>query len=497
LSQYGEDSRLLRWLQELPESVVQKHRNLLFAYMRLANFALPQSNMERFLSYIKKSITSKSVAQQTKDERDVLNEIKQIRKIWSEGHTFLPPTLQNNKNTNKWGLFNQLYLLRPAYRQYLRFPEAPIKKLMLDSQEQENLYINLMAGGVLAKRYLFDGQLCQSEKICRQILDYSINQRGKLPETSSIALEVLSLINLERNQIDLAQKYLDQAIEVDPNPLSSNMPIQCLILRTKIQLALNMNAEAMETIKKAQELNFERPGGLLTIEDLQAYEAFVAIRIGNISLAEKLLSNLHEINEHHLLRQVQAEIYLRTNRYHDAEILLQETISQYSQLIVIEPLLETRILLALALSGQNKFNQALHVIVDSVRIAAPERFIRPFLLGGVKLTSLILIALQTMSFSKKNRNFMKEIIRISNEMGEILKISDSELETYALSASITARELEIISLLNEGMSNPKIASKLSIAETTVKTHLSNIYNKLNVTSRAQAVNRAKNLSLIS
>ncbi|HRE27527.1 MAG TPA: hypothetical protein PK954_12900, partial [Anaerolineales bacterium] len=43
LAYFGEDSRFLRWLHELPASVVQKHKTLLAVYLRLANIALPQS----------------------------------------------------------------------------------------------------------------------------------------------------------------------------------------------------------------------------------------------------------------------------------------------------------------------------------------------------------------------------------------------------------------------------------------------------------------------
>ncbi len=49
LEQYGEDSRLLRWLQELPSGVVQKHKTLLFVYLRLAQVALPRQKIECFL----------------------------------------------------------------------------------------------------------------------------------------------------------------------------------------------------------------------------------------------------------------------------------------------------------------------------------------------------------------------------------------------------------------------------------------------------------------
>src|SRR5690606_8455210 len=119
-------------------------------------------------------------------------------------------------------------------------------------QTQNNLFVALMAGGVLSKRYLLAGQLRQAEKGCRQVIERALSQRGQLPETASIALGVLSHLHIERNEIDLAQKYLAQAAEVDPNPASTNMPIQIAILRAKIQTILRQKEEARITIQTAR-----------------------------------------------------------------------------------------------------------------------------------------------------------------------------------------------------------------------------------------------------
>ncbi len=496
LEQFGEDSSLLRWLQELPESVVQKHKNLLFVYMRLANLALPQTKIEQFITYIEKSISGKPLIRQTRDEHNVLTEIKQIRKIWAQGHAFIPPALSGNAQEDRWGLFNHLYLLRPAYRQYQSFPEAPLIELVREAQAKHNLYISLMAGGVLAKRYIFAGQLRRGGKICRQILEHAVNQRGKLPETSSIALEVLGLLHLERNELDLAQRYLTQAVEVDPNPFSTNMPIQLLILRAKIQIALNQKAEALETIKAAQHLSTRRPGGLLTSEDLLAYEAWISVRIGETTLAEQLLMELPENHGHHLLRQVQAEIYLKKERFHEAEKILAETIAQFSGLVVIEPLMETRVCLALALFGQHRINQALQVMLEAVRLAAPERFIRPFLNGGKACASLLSLALASQNLSEDMQGFLQELLQLLKAAGESPQISQAELELLSTSASITAREQEVLFLLCAGFSTCEMAAKLSISQCTVKTHLGHIYHKLDVNSRGQAANRAQQLRLV-
>ena len=61
---------------------------------------------------------------------------------------------------------------------------------------------------------------------------------------------------------------------------------------------------------------------------------------------------------------------------------------------------------------------------------------------------------------------------------------------------ISKRELEILSLLAEGHSNQEIASKLFVSLSTVKTHNQNIFEKLDVKRRTQAVEKAKKLNLI-
>jgi ATP/maltotriose-dependent transcriptional regulator MalT len=61
---------------------------------------------------------------------------------------------------------------------------------------------------------------------------------------------------------------------------------------------------------------------------------------------------------------------------------------------------------------------------------------------------------------------------------------------------ITPREREVLHLIDRGLSNREIAESLIIATTTVKKHTSNIYGKLGVKRRTQAVAIARNLQLL-
>lgn len=62
--------------------------------------------------------------------------------------------------------------------------------------------------------------------------------------------------------------------------------------------------------------------------------------------------------------------------------------------------------------------------------------------------------------------------------------------------ALSAREIEVLRLLDTGLSNQQIAARLNIAASTVKTHINNLYGKLGVQTRVQAVNRARELGLL-
>jgi DNA-binding CsgD family transcriptional regulator len=61
---------------------------------------------------------------------------------------------------------------------------------------------------------------------------------------------------------------------------------------------------------------------------------------------------------------------------------------------------------------------------------------------------------------------------------------------------LTPRELEILALIAEGLSNREIASRLFVSENTVKTHSANLFSKLSAKRRTQAVQLAKEAGVI-
>ena len=62
---------------------------------------------------------------------------------------------------------------------------------------------------------------------------------------------------------------------------------------------------------------------------------------------------------------------------------------------------------------------------------------------------------------------------------------------------ISKREYEILQLINEGLSNQQIADKLFVSENTVKKHISNLFFKMDVERRTEAIRKAKGLKIIT
>lgn len=80
------------------------------------------------------------------------------------------------------------------------------------------------------------------------------------------------------------------------------------------------------------------------------------------------------------------------------------------------------------------------------------------------------------------------------------KSGNTEIDTPDLRSydelGITEREYEVLCMIDQGLSNKEVAEKLFISQNTVKTHLSNLYIKLDAKRRTQALKNAKDLKII-
>jgi len=164
--------------------------------------------------------------------------------------------------------------------------------------------------------------------------------------------------------------------------------------------------------------------------------------------------------------------------------------------------LTLRLLLAQALYRSDQRNKAMRVLAKAVRVAAAEGYVRAFLVEGPLLLAML----------RELRNGPTELLEESGEAP--LVFLDGLLRTLAPAVpmampnarlvdarvvveGLTRKELQVLRLVAEGMSNDEIGERMFVAETTVRTHLRNINVKLDTRNRMEAVQVARRLSWLA
>jgi DNA-binding NarL/FixJ family response regulator len=121
---------------------------------------------------------------------------------------------------------------------------------------------------------------------------------------------------------------------------------------------------------------------------------------------------------------------------------------------------------------------------------------RGYLLKDISSAELI----QAVRTAAAGQGLMQPSIarKVFTEFSRLAAFDNPARETPqpAASSLLTERESDVLSAMNEGLSNREIAARLVISEGTVKTHVSNILGKLEVRDRTQAIVKARTLGLV-
>ena len=158
-------------------------------------------------------------------------------------------------------------------------------------------------------------------------------------------------------------------------------------------------------------------------------------------------------------------------------------------------LIEIMILKALAMQRMGDDIQTNIAITKSLMLAEPEGYVRIYLDEGGQMEELL------QAYSGRAEGAPKAyteqlLVAFSKTPSNETGISTSPYQPQPLVEPLTQREAEVLGLLAAGLSNREIAEQLVLSEGTIKTHAHNLYGKLGVNSRTQAIVRAKELNLI-
>ncbi|MGD9148483.1 MAG: LuxR C-terminal-related transcriptional regulator, partial [Anaerolineae bacterium] len=141
---------------------------------------------------------------------------------------------------------------------------------------------------------------------------------------------------------------------------------------------------------------------------------------------------------------------------------------------------------ALAYDALDQEDEALDALKEAVMLARPGGFVRTFVDTGPAMVSLF--------HRLAEQNIAPEYVGRVVAALQYLQMGDTKIGKLA--APLSRREMEVLALLARQMINKEIARELSVSPATVKTHTLNIYRKLEVPNRQQAVDKARALGIL-
>jgi LuxR family maltose regulon positive regulatory protein len=161
--------------------------------------------------------------------------------------------------------------------------------------------------------------------------------------------------------------------------------------------------------------------------------------------------------------------------------------------------IEILMLQALTFQARGDTDQAVTTLEGALTLAQAGGFIRVFVDEGPPMARLLYEILSRAEALSPgiSRDYVRRLLAaFPIEEPEKADSSQAQAQKSEMVEPLTERELEVLELIADGLTNQEIASRLFLSLNTVKVHTRNIYGKLGVNHRTQAVARAQHLGLL-
>ncbi|GAA3400084.1 LuxR C-terminal-related transcriptional regulator [Paenibacillus hodogayensis] len=311
---------------------------------------------------------------------------------------------------------------------------------------------------------------------------------------------LLADLYYEWDQLDQAQNVVEQALADQNATLHLGVTTPGIILLSKIYEARGEPAYAEWLLQKA-------------ISDVQAlpsphWQLLLEARLVRIQLSqgrsdagERWIAERHIRAEKTSIDREYVNVTLARFLIHQGHTeqavwLLRQLVQDAKRVGRLGSQIEALLLLALAYDTQGKRVSAAVSLEEACKLAEPERYVRIFLDEGKPLADLISRSLrESRSQRSTAMTYIKQLLPLFHHIDAGSVQTDMVEETNETHIILTKREREILQHIADGESIEEIARSLHISHGTVKRYTHNLYQKLQVKNRVQAVTKAKELRL--
>lgn len=380
------------------------------------------------------------------------------------------------------------------------------------SQETGN---SLVAVGALchqAELQIRQGRLHQARETLERALQLATDSQGGRLPIASEALIGLGKLEREWNHLELAANYLNESIEL-ASQWSEMAAFDAYFPMAGIRLAQGDVDGAWEAVETARLI--AQKSQATKIDDIVAdlQQAYFFITQGDVVRATRWAERrglVPDISPEPCpgLEQAKDYVNIRMRKYEHlilARLLIlqgrpSEALNLLEALLVlarqrgrVDLIIEIQILRALAWQVEGRDTQAVDALAEALSLAEPGGYLRIFLDKGEAMARLLRQAAER-GIAPAYVAKLLAAVRGSESVETHAKPSHPHAQP--LIEPLSERELEVLRLLANGMSNPEIADELVVAVSTVRSHCKSIYGKLDVHKRWDAVQRAQELGLI-
>ena len=350
------------------------------------------------------------------------------------------------------------------------------------SQASGNVYTHILATVGLGNMQMADNLLHLAAETYR----YALQLVGDRPIPVACRVNLsLARIFYEWNNLDDAQEYGQLSLKQGRSFSDfSDIYLEAQLFLASLKLTLGdvIGADTLisEVKQSIRQHNFTR-----LIPDLEAVQIRSLIAQGKLKAANDLVeTHQHPING--------ARVHLAQDNPTHALAALEPMRQQAEAMNWQDDQLKVMVLQSVAYNTAGEHERALQVLENALATAEPNRFIRIFVDEGSPMASLLYEALQREIHPAYVQRLLAAFpVSEAEQTPDRIQVDDSEwIEP------LSKREIEVLQLIAKGLTNQEIATQLVLSLHTVKTHTRNIYGKLAINSRTQAVEKARTLGIL-
>jgi LuxR family maltose regulon positive regulatory protein len=378
-----------------------------------------------------------------------------------------------------------------AYRARLEAWEA--------SKAAGNIYMILIASLKLAVTVRQQGQLQRVIEICQQQLQLA--NEGGLSQTAVIGwlLAIWGEVLAELDDLDGAIHRAKNGVELAERGNDVGMHGWGYLCLMRVLYSRGDMAGAEEMIHKMEDVARENHVPPWITNLMAAWQARIWLAQDKLDAASQWVRErgldadgdptyLHEMEYVALARILIAQGWLD-----QATTLLERLLEATETGGRTSRAIQILMLQALAFQAEGDTPRAMAALERALTLAEPEGFIRIFVDEGPPMARLLYEAAARGVAPDYVRRLLAAFPVAESEQAHP---STTQAPKPDLIEPLSERELEVLQLIAEGLTNQEIASRLFLALNTVKAHTRNIYGKLGVHNRTQAVARARALGIL-